>query len=209
LARVDQNGPFILVSWRVRVIPCVEGGGYRREAAEQFDVQRSSALRWGNAFREEGTRRSQYRWRSIRHWRRQLAADFSPSSVSMQDFKLGDDVSGCNKRRDTGSRSALSRFFARHGITVQKKSAGAERKRSRRARARRRCSTRSKACLTHAALYLSTRPAVTTKMVRRSRLEPARRSACLGGLWGRMGNGDVYRWLPSTLGIVAASYQEP
>ena len=40
---------------RVRVIRFVEGGGSRREAAEQFDVSVSSAIRWVQHFREDGT----------------------------------------------------------------------------------------------------------------------------------------------------------
>ena len=40
---------------RVRVIRFVEGGGSRREAAEQFDVSVSSAIRWLQRFRDDGT----------------------------------------------------------------------------------------------------------------------------------------------------------
>src|SRR5436190_10946923 len=40
---------------RVRVIGFVEGGGSRREAAEQFDVSVSSAIRWVQRFRDDGT----------------------------------------------------------------------------------------------------------------------------------------------------------
>jgi transposase-like protein len=40
---------------RVRVICFVEGGGSRREAAEQFDVSVSSAIRWVQRFRGDGT----------------------------------------------------------------------------------------------------------------------------------------------------------
>ena len=40
---------------RTRVIDFVEGGGSRREAAEQFDVSVSSAIRWVQRFRENGT----------------------------------------------------------------------------------------------------------------------------------------------------------
>src|SRR6202040_2741027 len=38
-----------------RVIDFVEEGGSRREAAEQFDVSVSSAIRWVQRFRENGT----------------------------------------------------------------------------------------------------------------------------------------------------------
>ena len=40
---------------RTRVIDFVQEGGSRREAAEQFDVSVSSAIRWVQRFRENGT----------------------------------------------------------------------------------------------------------------------------------------------------------
>ena len=40
---------------RTRVIDFVEEGGSRREAAEQFEVSVSSAIRWMQRFRENGT----------------------------------------------------------------------------------------------------------------------------------------------------------
>jgi transposase len=48
------------------------------------------------------------------------------------DLTLREIVSALHKRRIPGSRSALSRFFARHGITVKKKPAGDRAKTSRR-----------------------------------------------------------------------------
>ena len=39
---------------RIRVIHFVEAGGSRREAAEQFQVSASSAIRWMQRFREDG-----------------------------------------------------------------------------------------------------------------------------------------------------------
>ena len=39
------------------------------------------------------------------------------------DLTLGEIVVALHKRRLPGSRSALSRFFARHGITFKKKPA--------------------------------------------------------------------------------------
>jgi transposase len=41
-----------------------------------------------------------------------------------RDATLDEIVSALHKRRIPGSRSALSRFCARHGITFKKKSAG-------------------------------------------------------------------------------------
>jgi transposase len=48
------------------------------------------------------------------------------------DLTLREIVSALHKRRIPGSRSALSRFFARHGITVKKKPAGGRAETSRR-----------------------------------------------------------------------------
>jgi transposase len=39
---------------RIRVIHFVEAGGSRCEAAEQFQVSASSAIRWVQRFREDG-----------------------------------------------------------------------------------------------------------------------------------------------------------
>ena len=108
---------------RVRVIRFVEGGGSRREAADQYDVSVSSAIRWVQRFRDDGTAEPMPRGGSTspleKHAERILAF------VSEQpDFTLDEIVSGLHKRRIPASRSALSRFFARHGITVKKKSAG-------------------------------------------------------------------------------------
>jgi hypothetical protein len=64
-----------------------------------------------------------------------LAAD--PRLISEQsDLTLNEIVSTLRKRRIPGSRSALSRFFARHRITITKSLRAAERKRADVARAR-------------------------------------------------------------------------
>ena len=116
---------------RVRVIRFVEAGGSRREAAEEFDVGVSSAIRWVQRFRDDGTCEPMPRGGSTspleKHAQRILAL------ISEQrDATLDEIVLALHKRRISGSRSALSRFFARHGITVKKKSAGGRAKASRR-----------------------------------------------------------------------------
>ena len=116
---------------RVRVIRFVEGGGSRREAAEQFDVSVSSAIRWMQRFRDEGRCEPMPRGGSTspleKHSRRIIAL------VNEQpDLTLGEIVSALHKRRIPTSRSALSRFFARHAITFKKKPASGGAKASRR-----------------------------------------------------------------------------
>jgi transposase len=116
---------------RVRVIRFVEGGGSRREAAEQYDVSVSSAIRWLQRFREDGTCAPMPGGGSTspleKHSRSILAL-----VREQRDLTLGEIVSVLDKRRIPTSRSALSRFFARHGITFKKKSASDRAQASRR-----------------------------------------------------------------------------
>ena len=125
-----MHGPYP-AELRVRVIRFVEGGGSRREAAEQFDVGVSSAIRWVQRFRDDGVSEPMPRGGSTspleKHSQQILAL------ISEQpDVTLDEIVAALHKRRIPGSRSALSRFFARHGITVKKKSAGGRAQASRR-----------------------------------------------------------------------------
>src|SRR5438105_14085070 len=92
---------------RVRVIRFVEEGGSRREAAEQFDVSVSSAIRWVQRFDDDGTSEPMPRGGSIspleKHSQRILGL------ISEQpDFTLDEIVLALHKRRIPGSRSALS-----------------------------------------------------------------------------------------------------
>src|SRR5215469_132849 len=104
---------------RIRVMEFVEAGGSRREAAEQFQVSASSAIRWVQRFREDGTSEPMPRGGST-----------SPLEQHSQQILavIRELVSRLRKRRIPASRSALSRFFARHDITFKKKPArgGAE-----------------------------------------------------------------------------------
>ena len=140
---------------RTRVIDFVEEGGSRREAAEQFDVSVSSAIRWVQRFRENGTFEPMPSGGStspLEKHSRQILALIS----AQRDLTLDEIVSALHKRRIPGSRSALSRFFARHGITVKKKFAGGGAQASRRGA----CTPAgfaSKAFLTRPTSYLSTR----------------------------------------------------
>jgi transposase len=116
---------------RLRVIDFVEGGGSRRGAAEQFEVSVSSAIRWVQRFREDGTCEPMVRGGStspLEKYSRQILAFIG----KQPDFTLGEIVSALHKRGLPGSRSALSRFFARHGITIKKKFAGGRAQASRR-----------------------------------------------------------------------------
>ena len=116
---------------RRRVIGFVEAGGSRREAAEQFDIGVSSAIRWMQRFREDGTCEPMPR-RGSTSPLEEYAQRIHALNREQPDLTLDEIVLALRKRRISGSRSALSRFFARHGITIKKKPA------RRRAKARRR-----------------------------------------------------------------------
>ena len=108
---------------RFRVIDFVEAGGSRREAAEQFQVSASSAIRWVQRFREDGTSEPMPRGGStspLERYSEQICALIG----AHPDLTLNEITSALHKRRIPVSRSALSRFFARHGITFKKKPAG-------------------------------------------------------------------------------------
>ena len=108
---------------RIRVIQFVEEGGSRREAAEQQRVSASSAIRWMQRFRDDGVCEPMPRGGStspLEKYSKQIIALVR----EQPDLTLNEIVSVLHKRRVPGSRSALSRFFARHGITFKKKPAG-------------------------------------------------------------------------------------
>ena len=116
---------------RVRVIRFVEGGGSRREAAEQYDVSVSSAIRWMQRFRNDGTCAPMPRGGSTSPLEKRTERILALVR-EQPDLTLGEIVSALRKRRIATSRSALSRFFARHGITFKKKPASGRAEASRR-----------------------------------------------------------------------------
>ena len=114
---------------RERVIEAVTMEGVsRREAAERFDISASSAIRWVQRWDESGSAAPKPRGGSISplepHAERILTL-----VAERPDLTLMETVAELLKRRIQTSKSALSRFFIRHSITLKKKPA------SRRARA--------------------------------------------------------------------------
>jgi transposase len=149
---------------RVRVIRLVEGGASRREAADQFDVSVSSAIRWVQRFRDDGTSDPMPRGGSTSPLEK-YAERVHALIREQPDLTLDEMALALRKQRIRASRSALSRFFARHGITVKKSLQAAERKRADVARARR-CWVREQGLLDPARLVFIDETAVTTNMVR-------------------------------------------
>jgi transposase len=108
---------------RTRVIEFVEAGASRREAAEHFEVSASSAIRWVQRFREDGTCEPMPRGGGtspLEKYSQQILVVIR----EQRDLTLNELVSVLRKRRILASRSALSRFFARHGITFKNSHAG-------------------------------------------------------------------------------------
>ena len=108
---------------RERVIDAVEGGASRREAAERLDVSVSSAIRWLQSWQKEGVSAPQPRGGS-----RSALEDYADEILALVDQQpdrtLDELIVAMQKRRISGSRSALWRFLERHDITFKKKPEG-------------------------------------------------------------------------------------
>jgi len=106
---------------RVRVIGLVQAGASRREAAEELEISASSAVRWMQRWQADGTSGPKSRGGSTspleQHAERILAL-----VAEQPDRTLDEIVSAMHKSRIRGSRTALWRLLARHGITVKKNS---------------------------------------------------------------------------------------
>jgi transposase len=104
---------------RERVVEAVREGATRYEAAERFGVSVSSAVRWHQAWRNEGTFEAKLCGGS-----RSPLEDYAGQIVEIvaeqRDRTLDEIVVAMRKRRLPGSRTALFRFLERHGITHKK-----------------------------------------------------------------------------------------
>jgi transposase len=107
---------------RGRVIARVESGASRREAAEQFEISASAAVKWVKCFRDTGSCAAKPRGGSTSpledhaDWLLKLV-------VERPDLTLDEVVLAMRKERIPGSRTAVWRFFNRHKITFKKKPA--------------------------------------------------------------------------------------
>ena len=109
---------------RERVIEAVEQeGASRREAAERFGISASSGVKWLQRWHETGRAAAKPRGGSVSPLEEHAAAILG-LVAEQPDLTLKETLVGLLKRRIRTSRSALSRFFGRHGITFKKKPAG-------------------------------------------------------------------------------------
>jgi transposase len=104
---------------RERVIETVETGASRREAADLFEISISSAIRWVQRWREEGSSEPKPRGGS-----RSVLEDYAERIVALvaeyPDWTLNEILAAMHKQRIPGSRTALWRFFDRHKLTYKK-----------------------------------------------------------------------------------------
>jgi transposase len=107
---------------RERVIERVESGASRREAAENFEISASAAVKWLQRWRDTGSCVAKPRGGSISPLEKR--AKWLLSLVAKQpDLTLAEVLATMRKQGIAGSRTAVWRFFARHDITFKKKSA--------------------------------------------------------------------------------------
>jgi transposase len=149
---------------RERVIDAVESGASRHEAAERFEVSVSSSVRWLQAWRKDRRARPKPRGGSVSPLE-DHAAQILGLHAEKPDRSLLESVGELSKRRIKTSKSALSRFFLRHGITYKKSLQAAERERADVARARRRW-IREQGMLEPARLVFIDETSINTSMTR-------------------------------------------
>jgi transposase len=105
---------------RKRVIEAVETGASRREAAEWFEIDPSSAVRWLRCWNETGRCAPKPRGGSVSPLERH-AEQILALVADQPDLTLEETVTELRKRRIRTSQSAVWRFFERHDITFKKK----------------------------------------------------------------------------------------
>src|ERR1700745_3706989 len=105
---------------RQRVIGTVEAGASRREAADLFDISISSAIRWMQRWRDEGSSEPKARGGS-----RSALENYAERILALvaehPDWTLEEILAAMHKQRIPGRQTALWRFLDRHGLTFKKK----------------------------------------------------------------------------------------
>jgi transposase len=108
---------------RARVVEAVDEGATRYEAAERFGISVASAVRWHQAWRNEGTIEAKPCGGS-RSALEKYTEEIVGLIEELRDWTLDEFVAAMHKRQIPGSRTALFRFLVRHGITFKKRHSG-------------------------------------------------------------------------------------
>ena len=104
---------------RNRVIAQVENGSSRREAADQFDISASAAIKWVQRWEATGSAEPKPSGGSqspLDEHKEQILAIFRETP----DMTLGEAAVAVGKRVIKTSRSAIHRFCERHKVTFKK-----------------------------------------------------------------------------------------
>ncbi len=141
---------------RERVVEAVEAGASRHEAAERFEISVSSAVRWVQRWDSIGSCAAKPRGGSVSPLER-WAEDILALVAAQPDLTLDETVGELLKRRIRTSKSALSRFFQRHDITLKKKFCGRRNSIAQTSPGRAGVGFESKACLIPSGWSLSMR----------------------------------------------------
>ncbi len=104
---------------RVRVVEAVDEGATRHEAAERFGVSVSSAVRWHQTWRHEGTIDAKP-YGGSRSPLDDYAEEILAVIEEQSDLTLDEIVAVMRKRQIPGSRTALFRFLERHAVTSKR-----------------------------------------------------------------------------------------
>ena len=107
---------------RERAIEEVRSGASRREVAEHFNVSPSSVINWVRRWRETGSVAAKPNGGSVSPLDK-YAKWFLNLIAARPDLTLDEIVVAKNAARIPGSRSAVGRFFLRHGMSYKKKPA--------------------------------------------------------------------------------------
>jgi transposase len=106
---------------RERVVSAIEEGASRREAARRFEVSPASAVRWHEAFVQEGRTRAKPMGGDQRSRAIEAQADLILKTYEAQpELFLRELRARLAERALRVGASSLSRFFKRHGITRKK-----------------------------------------------------------------------------------------
>jgi transposase len=105
---------------RERAVEEVKSGASRREVAEQFGVSPSAVIKWLRRWRETGSAAAKPNGGSVSPLEK-YAKWFLDLIAAQPDLTLDEVMVAKKKARIPGSRSAVGRFFLRHGISVKKK----------------------------------------------------------------------------------------
>jgi transposase len=149
---------------RERVIDAVEMGASRHEAADRFEISASSAVKWLQRWHKNRSPAPKPRGGSVSPLEK-CAARVVSVITERPDLTLMETVAELRRLRIRTSKSALSRFFARHGITLKKSLQATERQRADVVRARRRW-MREQGMFDPARLVFIDETAASTNLVR-------------------------------------------